>query len=142
MSDYYKPLYSIGKVAKILNVSVQTLRLYENNGFIIPYKTSSKRRIYSELEIDKIRCIIKMIREEGMNFKGLKKLYSLIPCWYIRECSKEEREKCNSFISRSLPCWATREKCPNPLPDCRECPVYRKFASRSDLKDSLNDLMK
>lgn len=142
MDNYYKPLYSIGETAKKLNVSVHTLRLYENNGFILPYRTKSKRRFYSELEIDKIKCIIKMIREEGMNFEGLKRLYSLIPCWFIRGCSEKERKQCTPFITRSLPCWATEEKCPDPLPDCRECEVYRKFATRSDLKNTLNDLMK
>ncbi len=139
---FYKPKYTIGAAARILKISVPTLRLYESEGLILTFKTDSKRRLYSDLEIEKIKCIMKMIREQGLNFEGIKNLFALIPCWFIKRCSEEERARCTPYLERKVPCWASEEKCPNPLPDCRECEIYRKFSKYSDLRISITDLMK
>jgi len=45
---YHEPLFPISTAAKLLSVSVQTLRLYEKEGLILPFKKSSKHRLYSK----------------------------------------------------------------------------------------------
>jgi len=134
---FTEPVYTIGVASDKLNISVHSIRQYEREGLIIPYKTPTGRRLYSDLEIEKIRCIKKMIREEGLNFEGIRRLMALAPCWKIRACSKEERASCPAFNNMSRPCWSTGEKCLHPLPSCRNCKVYQRVVHCSDLKELL-----
>lgn len=131
-------IYSIGYVAKELEVSVHLLRVYEKEGLILSEKTASGRRNYSELEIEKVRCIRRMIRENGINFEGIRRLLALIPCWRLRECTLEDRNECPAFSNSARPCWATEEKCVHPLPSCRQCEVYQCIVDCDDLKVIMN----
>ncbi len=131
---FTEPVYTIGVAADKLELSVHSLRLYEKEGLIIPFKTSTGRRLYSDLELEKVRCIKKMVQEEGLNFAGIRRLMALTPCWKIRKCSKKQKETCPAFGNYTGPCWATKEKCHDPLPSCRDCPVYQGMVSCSDLK--------
>ncbi|MEN8222090.1 MAG: MerR family transcriptional regulator [Acidobacteriota bacterium] len=131
---YYEPIYTIGIAADRIGVSVHTLRQYETEGLILSHKTSTGRRIYSEMELDKVRCIKNMVSEQGLNFEGVRQLLSLIPCWKIRDCCDNEDEECKSFTKRKTPCWSSEEKCKYPYPDCRDCEVYRNLISCDDLK--------
>ena len=64
------PVYTIGTAAKMLSVSVQTLRLYEHEGLILPFKTPGNQRMYSPEDIERLRCIRKMINEEKISIDG------------------------------------------------------------------------
>ncbi|MBN1504360.1 MAG: MerR family transcriptional regulator [Candidatus Eisenbacteria bacterium] len=132
-----EPLYTVGVAAQMVGTSPQTLRLYENEGLILAHRTESNQRRYSDVEIAKVRCIQKMIREEGMNFSGLRHLFALIPCWELRDCPEEDHEKCPAFLNRTGPCWAMAEKCLHPLDSCRDCAVYLETTDCSELKDLL-----
>ncbi|MGB9664543.1 MAG: MerR family transcriptional regulator [Ignavibacteria bacterium] len=59
------PKYKISEAAKILGISVHTLRMYEREGLIIPYKKSTKQRVYSDEDIDRLKCIRNAINEEN-----------------------------------------------------------------------------
>ncbi len=131
---FTEPVYTIGVAAAKLGISVHSLRQYEAEGLIIPFKTATGRRLYSDLEIKKIKCIKKMIQEEGLNFEGIRRLMALAPCWILRGCSKGHRDSCHAVVNTLKPCWATEEKCHKPYPSCRECPVYQKTVNCSDLK--------
>lgn len=135
--DMIKPVYAIGIAAKKIGVSVHTLRLYESEGLLIPYKTPTLRRIYSDLEIDKALGIRKMIRTHGLNFEAIRKMFAFVPCWKIRKCTKKQRESCSAYASEDKPCWATKKKCDAPLSSCRMCPVYQKISSYEDIKTFL-----
>lgn len=129
-----EPVYTIGVAADRLNISVHSLRQYEREGLILTHKTPTGRRLYSDLELEKIRCIKEMIQEQGLNFEGIRRLMSLIPCWKLRDCKKEVKEACYPFKDKTRPCWSSEQKCAHPLPDCRDCPVYRKMVHCDDLK--------
>ena len=86
------------------------------------------------MELDKVKCIKQMIQEQGLNFEGIRQLMSLVPCWKLRKCSVKIKERCYFFERRVKPCWSSEEKCSDPLPDCRECDVYRKLISCDDIK--------
>jgi MerR family transcriptional regulator/heat shock protein HspR len=132
-----EPLYTVGVAARMLDTSPQTLRLYEDQGLIIPHRTSTNRRMYSDVEVSKIKCIQKMIREEGMNFSGLRHLFALIPCWKLRKHPEADHKKCPAFLNRSQPCWAMAEKCLHPEDSCRDCVVYLETTDCTELKDML-----
>lgn len=42
------PLYPIGTAARMLGVSVHTLRMYERKGLIIPHHAESNQRLYTD----------------------------------------------------------------------------------------------
>ena len=129
------PVYTIGIAAKLVGVSVPLLRVYEKEGLIISAKTETGRRLYSDLEIEKIRCIRKMINDKGMNFEGIRRLLALVPCWRIRDCTRHDQQSCSAYKASDRPCWATEEKCAHPLPSCRDCLVYQKTVDCEEVKN-------
>ena len=133
-----EPLYTIGVVAKKFNISVHSLRLYESEGLIIPYKTKTNRRLYSNSDLERIRCIREMIEKKGLNFAGIKWVLSLIPCWDLLPCSENDRKTCDAFKNSTLPCWSVpykSEKCQHA--ECRECHVYQDLSNCNNFKEYL-----
>ena len=83
-------IYPIRTAAKLLNISVHTLRMYEKENLIIPYKKSTNHRLYSQFDIDRIKCIRQAINESKISINGIKSIYSLMPCWEVKKCSNDE----------------------------------------------------
>lgn len=71
MYSYDEPVYLISVVAKILEIHPQTLRQYEKEGLIIPGRTDGKMRLYSQRDIDKIKTILCLTRDMGVNLAGV-----------------------------------------------------------------------
>ena len=136
-----QPMFPISTAARILNISVHTLRMYEKEGLIIPFKKETNHRLYSRADIDRLNCIRKAINEFKISISGIKTIYSLIPCWQITNCSDEDRQNCNAFIAHNNPCWTFRHNkniCENKV--CRECHVYKDYAECSDIKELIKNL--
>ncbi len=136
--DRKKPLYSIGTVARILNVAVQTLRMYEREGLIVPSKSPGNQRLYSEADVERLRCIRRAITEDKIGIEGLRRLHSLIPCWDIIKCSQTDRRNCSAFRGHEGGCWThlhTRNVCASR--DCRVCPVYELAVDCGDIKETI-----
>ena len=132
------PVYAIGIVAKKFNISVHTLRLYESEGLIIPFKTETKRRLYSNNDIQRINCIRDMIENRGLNFAGIKNMLAMIPCWELLPCSESERQNCDAYTNTNLPCWEASNKSKKcRTSTCRECHVYQNVANCSNFKEYL-----
>ena len=132
------PLFPISVAARLLSISVHTLRMYEREGLIVPFKKESSHRLYSKADIERLNCIRRSINESKISINGIKTIYSLIPCWDIVNCSLKDRENCDSYKSHSNPCWTFQHKfniCANL--DCRECNVYKNFAECKTLKEKL-----
>ena len=70
MIDKDTPVYMISIVAKIAGVHPQTLRFYENEGLIKPSRTEGKTRLYSERDLVRIKRIVSLTRERGVNVAG------------------------------------------------------------------------
>ena len=71
MHAYDEPVYLISVVAKVLNIHPQTLRQYEREGLISPSRTEGKTRLYSQKDIDRIKTILRLTRELGVNLAGV-----------------------------------------------------------------------
>ena len=122
--DHYKALYPIGIVAELLNIHPRTLRIYEREGLIKPARRSGKR-YYSNNDLQWLRCLRKLIHEDGLNIAGIKKLLTLATCWEIRHCSDTERKNCPAVLDFPVPCWELKPKsCHNKGLDCPNCEVY------------------
>jgi len=68
--------YSIGNFAAIKNLSVYTLRYYENEELIVPGRKANGQRYYSEADISWIQ-FIKRLKATGMPIKEIQKYAKL-----------------------------------------------------------------
>jgi MerR family transcriptional regulator/heat shock protein HspR len=137
-----EPLYPISVAARILKISVHTLRMYERKGLIVTFKKKTRHRLYSESDIQRLVCIRRAINEYKFSIAGIKAIYSLIPCWKIMECSEKDRSRCEAFLSHNNPCWLcnhTNTKCENL--ECRNCKVYNNFTECSSIKGVITGLI-
>ncbi len=71
MHQYDEPVYLISIVAKILDIHPQTLRQYERENLLTPSRSSGKIRLYSQRDIDRIKLILRLTRELGVNLAGV-----------------------------------------------------------------------
>jgi DNA-binding transcriptional MerR regulator len=65
-----KPLYSIGIAADILSTHMRTLMMYEHLSLVIPNRTATNRRLYSQRDIITLGAIQRMVRDKGLNLTG------------------------------------------------------------------------
>lgn len=132
----YTPVHTIGKAAKMLSVSVQTLRLYEQEGLIIPFKTPGNQRKYSHEDIERLRCIRKMINEDKISIGGIKRIHGMIPCYDIIQCPQEERNACPVFKSHVGGCWTHEHRHSScAAKECRLCEVYKLSSNCEQIKE-------
>jgi len=68
---YDEPVYLISVVAKVLTIHPQTLRQYEREGLVMPARTDGKMRLYSQRNIDRIKMILRLTRDLGVNLAGV-----------------------------------------------------------------------
>jgi len=71
LHHYDEPVYLISIVAKILDIHPQTLRQYERENLIKPSRSNGRVRLYSQRDIDKIKLILRLTRELGVNLAGV-----------------------------------------------------------------------
>ncbi|HST03461.1 MAG TPA: MerR family transcriptional regulator [Chloroflexia bacterium] len=64
------PRYVISIAAQILGVHPQTLRLYEREGLVEPQRSGGKIRLYSERDIERVRSIMRLTNDLGVNLAG------------------------------------------------------------------------
>lgn len=71
MHHFDEPVYMISIVAKILDIHPQTLRQYERENLITPSRSDGRIRLYSQRDIEKIKTILRLTRELGVNLAGV-----------------------------------------------------------------------
>ena len=74
---YTEAIYFISHVSKICNIHPQTLRQYEREGFIIPKRSEGGVRLYSLQDINKIKEILHLTRDLGINLAGVDMILKL-----------------------------------------------------------------
>ena len=119
------PLYSIGTVARMLGVSVQTLRLYERRGLILVHKSGGNQRLYSHSDIERLKCIRTAISKHKISIEGIRRMQAMVPCWENVQCPMRQRMACPAFTASDAGCWTYKHKtnvCAGR--DCLHCRVY------------------
>ncbi len=71
MHSYDEPVYLISVVANMLEIHPQTLRQYEREGLVEPSRTQGRMRLYSQRDIDRMRLILRLTRQMGVNLAGV-----------------------------------------------------------------------
>jgi hypothetical protein len=69
--------YSIGDVAEELAVHPQTLRNWERAGLISPTRVAGNRRVYFSDDLEKLRYIVRLEREDGLRVAGIRKVLQI-----------------------------------------------------------------
>ena len=68
--DLDKPLYTISVAAEILETHPRTLMMYESLHLVVPRRTSTNRRRYSQRDVLTLQAIQRLTRRHGLNLAG------------------------------------------------------------------------
>lgn len=71
MHSYDEPVYLISVVATMLDIHPQTLRQYEREGLVEPSRTQGRMRLYSQRDIERMKLILRLTRQMGVNLAGV-----------------------------------------------------------------------
>ncbi len=135
------PQHSIGTVAEILGVSVESIRLYERKGLLLTVKSEQHRRLYSDADIERLRCIRTAINEHKISIEGIRRIHALIPCWKHVDCPMEQRVQCPAYRRNIAGCWTYKHDgnvCASR--DCQTCVVYTLSADCDRIKFLIHDI--
>jgi MerR family transcriptional regulator/heat shock protein HspR len=133
------PILSIGKVAEKLGVSVETIRLYERKGLILSTKTGGNQRLFSDSDIERLKCIRTAINEHKISIEGIRRIQSLVPCWEHMQCPAVQRDKCPAYHRPDAGCWTYNHKQNNCAErECRECKVYQLSGDCENIKSLIH----
>jgi MerR family transcriptional regulator/heat shock protein HspR len=72
-----RPRYMISVAADLVGMHPQTLRIYEQKGLVQPKRTAGNTRLYSELDIERLRLIQRLTTEIGLNLAGVERVLHL-----------------------------------------------------------------
>ena len=80
MEDFFEnePCYVISVAARMVGLHAQTLRYYERVGLVSPSRSDGRRRLYSPVDIHKLRRIKTLSDDMGVNLAGVEVLLKLM----------------------------------------------------------------
>lgn len=96
--DKKQPVFMISVVSRMLNVHPQTLRLYEREGLVTPYRTK-RTRLYSQEDVEKLAMILRLTRELGVNRTGVEIILRLR---HRIEAFQKEMEDMMHFLEEDI----------------------------------------
>lgn len=88
MSDNIRktmPLFPIGIVMQLTELSARQIRYYEENNLVFPARTEGNRRLFSFNDVDRLLEIRDLI-EDGVNLAGIKQIFA------VKEGQKQTEE--------------------------------------------------
>ena len=65
--------FSIGEVSQAIGLAPQTLRLWERERLVKPRRTDRGYRVYTEIDVERLRRIKRLRKAEGLNFAAIRK---------------------------------------------------------------------
>jgi len=68
----------IGVAAQLCGIHPQTLRQYEKLGLVIPARVGAKNRLYSEVDISRVKQIQRLTQDLGVNLAGVDIILKLL----------------------------------------------------------------
>jgi MerR family transcriptional regulator, heat shock protein HspR len=77
MSPDERPRYMISVAADLVGMHPQTLRIYEQKGLVRPRRTPGNTRLYSELDLERLKLIQRLTSELGLNLAGVEHVLRL-----------------------------------------------------------------
>ncbi|MEW8959711.1 MAG: MerR family transcriptional regulator [Moorella sp. (in: firmicutes)] len=103
-------MYPIGMVIKVLDISSQRLRRWEEKGLVMP-KRKNGRRCYSELDLQRLMLIKDLVDSKRYRLADLPRYLTAYPCWQDGKCTCTPS---NDPVGTKRPCWQKKNKyCPH-----------------------------
>jgi MerR family transcriptional regulator/heat shock protein HspR len=72
-----RPRYMISVAAELVGMHPQTLRIYEQKGLVQPKRTAGNTRLYSDVDVERLRLIQRLTTELGLNLAGVERVLRL-----------------------------------------------------------------
>jgi MerR family transcriptional regulator/heat shock protein HspR len=72
-----RPRYMISVAADLVGMHPQTLRIYEQKGLVRPKRTAGNTRLYSDVDVERLRLIQRLTTEVGLNLAGVERVLHL-----------------------------------------------------------------
>ncbi|HET8893993.1 MAG TPA: helix-turn-helix transcriptional regulator [Gaiellaceae bacterium] len=66
-----RPIYMISVAADLVGMHPQTLRIYESRGLVRPQRTPGGTRLFSDVDVERLRVIQRLTTEVGLNLAGV-----------------------------------------------------------------------
>ncbi len=104
MMDENKGIYTIGTISQIISEHPETLRVWEKNGLIKPERYNTQRK-YSNNDLKRLRFIVYLIHNRGLNIAGVNQVISMYPCWFNVECGGGLQKNSQIQVNHSKECW-------------------------------------
>ncbi len=76
-SDPSRGVYMISIAAELAGMHPQTLRIYETRGLITPKRSAKNTRLYSQVDVERLRRIQELTTELGLNLAGVERVMEL-----------------------------------------------------------------
>ena len=73
-----QPLFTISVAAKLLNTHPRTLMSYEREKLIHPFRSDTKRRLFSRIDLEEIQFLQFLTQKKGLNIAGVKLILAAI----------------------------------------------------------------
>ncbi|MBE3570668.1 MAG: MerR family transcriptional regulator [Bacillales bacterium] len=86
------PLFPIGIVMKLTDLTARQIRYYEEHQLISPARTEGNHRLFSLNDIDKL-LEIKDLLDQGVNMAGIKKIFAVKQEQTDRSLEKTEAQE-------------------------------------------------
>jgi MerR family transcriptional regulator/heat shock protein HspR len=67
----------ISVAADLVGMHPQTLRIYEQKGLVRPQRTAGNTRLYSDLDVERLRMIQRLTTEWGLNLAGVERVLQM-----------------------------------------------------------------
>ncbi|GEK58319.1 MerR family transcriptional regulator [Marinococcus halophilus] len=102
MNDHVRrntPLFPIGIVQKLTELTPRQIRYYEEHGLVFPTRTEGNQRLFSFRDVDRL-LEIKAMMERGVNLSGIKEIYELKT--YSEEPKQPKAPRSHDMTDREL----------------------------------------
>ncbi|WP_226034862.1 MerR family transcriptional regulator [Aquibacillus saliphilus] len=93
------PLFSIGIVKSLTNLTARQIRYYEEHNLIHPARTNGNQRLFSFNDVDRLLEIKELI-EKGINLAGIKQVLSIKDLPITKQM--DENEKAPELTDKQL----------------------------------------
>jgi MerR family glutamine synthetase transcriptional repressor len=95
------PLFGIGVVIKLTELTARQIRYYEKHELIYPERTSGNQRLFSFNDVDRL-LEIKNLLDKGLNIAGIKLIFSEGQENRITKKTNITRQELKEFLKQEL----------------------------------------
>lgn len=73
-----KPLFTLSITAEIVGVHPRTLMIYESQSLVVPARTKTNRRRYSQADIQRLQFIRYLTSKRSINLAGVRCVFEIL----------------------------------------------------------------